>query len=96
MEDEARWEIHGDPTEGALVVAGEKAGMAHEELVFRALSYNSRRLESLLFALNRGFLQSTSFLSCCLSLLREGSTNEKVASLVWVEILVSLTTESPR
>ncbi len=26
-----RWEIHGDPTEGALVVAGEKAGIVHEE-----------------------------------------------------------------
>lgn len=30
-----RWEIHGDPTEGALVVAGEKAGIAHEEAMAR-------------------------------------------------------------
>lgn len=27
-----RWEIHGDPTEGALVVAAAKAGMGKEEL----------------------------------------------------------------
>ncbi|MEM0342729.1 MAG: HAD-IC family P-type ATPase [Thermoplasmata archaeon] len=32
LEEGPRWEIHGDPTEGALVVAAEKAGVSHEEV----------------------------------------------------------------
>ncbi|WP_416140780.1 cation-translocating P-type ATPase [Halomonas sp. HK25] len=31
-EDQDRWKIHGDPTEGALVVAAAKAGLTTEEL----------------------------------------------------------------
>ncbi|CAM3409334.1 cation-translocating P-type ATPase [Halomonas lysinitropha] len=31
-EEEGRWKIHGDPTEGALVVAAAKAGLTHAKL----------------------------------------------------------------
>ncbi|MBI3948568.1 MAG: HAD-IC family P-type ATPase [Armatimonadetes bacterium] len=30
--EEGRWRVSGDPTEGALIVAAEKAGLHHEEL----------------------------------------------------------------
>jgi Ca2+-transporting ATPase len=32
-EGELKWHVHGDPTEGALVVLAERAGLRHEELV---------------------------------------------------------------
>jgi len=32
LEDATRWEMHGDPTEGALIVAAAKAGLQKDEL----------------------------------------------------------------
>jgi Ca2+-transporting ATPase len=35
LESGGRWSVQGDPTEGALIVAGQKAGLNHEELTAR-------------------------------------------------------------
>jgi Ca2+-transporting ATPase len=32
VREKARWAVHGDPTEAALIVAAEKAGLAHAEI----------------------------------------------------------------
>ena len=46
VEKEGRWEIQGDPTEGALIVAAHKAGLSHEVEIERMLRIESIPFES--------------------------------------------------
>ena len=44
VQKDSRWEIHGDPTEGALLVAARKAGLDHDQI-----SSNFRRVDTIPF-----------------------------------------------
>ena len=46
VEKEGRWEVQGDPTEGALIVAAHKAGLSHEAETERMMRVESIPFES--------------------------------------------------